>query len=296
MKLQDLPVLGAGIGHRREIHDGILASSDEVDFLEIIPEKYISASRTAMESLDKISGLFTVIPHGVSLSVGTAAPVSKTFLRSIDEICRRVKAPYYSDHLALTQTAGIDIGHLSPVPYNDETLGWVADNVNRVQDYLRLPFVIENITETHDIPGSTMNVAEFLHHVIDRTGCGMLFDVTNLYTNSVNHGFDALSFAREMPLHAVVQLHLAGGEWEGDRLIDSHSQPVPQKVWSLFEALLGDMPRLRGAVIERDGNYPEFGLLLQELRMVREVLAKSPTASEGAAARRSRLAQDALVA
>ncbi|RQR67728.1 DUF692 domain-containing protein [Burkholderia sp. Bp9126] len=264
--------LGAGLGYRREIHDGLMAARSEVDFLEIITEKYISASRRGKDQLVELAEDFTLIPHGVSLSVGSARPVSKTFLRGVKEICGLVDPPYYSDHLAVTQSAGIDIGHLSPIAYTEATLRHVVDNVNQVQDYLQLPFVIENITETHLIPGSTMPAPAFLCEVVRQTGCGMLLDITNLYTNSVNHGFDALAYAHQLPLKAVVQVHLAGGVWHNDVLLDSHSQAVPEQVWELFACLRPAM-HLKGAIVERDDNYPAFDALLDEVRMARSVMS-----------------------
>jgi uncharacterized protein len=270
--LSRLPHLGAGLGHRREIHDSILAAADQIDFLEVITEKYISASSRALDTLAGLADRFTLVPHGVSLSVGTAAPVSKTFLRGVKTVCELVRAPYYSDHLAVTQSAGIDLGHLSPLPYNAHTLAGVVDNIGRVQDFLDLPFVLENITETHLMPGSTMDSADFLHQVVERTGCGLLLDVTNLYTNSVNLAFDPMEYARRLPLHAVVQVHLAGGIWSRGKLIDSHSAPVPRQVWDLFEALL-PATRVKASLIERDDNYPDFAELLGELALARASMA-----------------------
>jgi hypothetical protein len=171
----------------------------------------------------------------------------------------------------VTQSPGIDIGHLSPISYNETTLRHVTDNINRIQDFLGLPFVLENITETHAIPGTTIDSADFIQSVVDKTHCGILLDITNLYTNSVNMRFDALAFSKRLPLHAVVQVHLAGGIWDGDKLIDSHSQPIPAKVWELFEKILPFM-QLKGALIERDDNYPDFSELLNEIRLAKKYM------------------------
>lgn len=269
-----IPHLGAGLGHRREIHDGILAAKDDIGFVEIIPEKYISASRRTLDALAALTESFVIIPHGVSLSVGTASPVSKSFLREIRRVCDIVSPPYYSDHLAVTRSAGVDIGHLSPLVYTKGHLAFVVDNIRRVQDAVGLPFVIENITETHQLPGSTMDTADFLGELVRRSGCGLLLDVTNLHINSVNLGFDAIDYARRLPLDAVVQLHLAGGIWDGSTLIDSHSEAVPEKVWELFEALLPEMPALKGVIIERDDNFPSFDHLLKEVRRIDRTLSR----------------------
>ncbi|OHU96989.1 hypothetical protein BIW53_03510 [Pseudoalteromonas byunsanensis] len=269
--IESLPFLGAGLGYRYQIHDDILANESEIDFLEIITEKYIGAPARTIDSLAEMAEKFTIIPHGVSLSVGSARKVSKTFLSNVKEVVDILNAPYYSDHLATTECPGIDLGHLSPIQYSEVTLKYTIDNINMVQDTLGIPFVIENITKTLEIPGSTMSEEEFLHQLVDKTGCGMLLDVTNLYTNSVNFGFDALERAKQLPLNTVVQAHLAGGIWHHGKLIDSHSEAIPNQVWQLFERLIPFMP-IKGALIERDDNYPDFNELLSEVRMSKDLL------------------------
>ncbi|MCJ8273177.1 MAG: DUF692 domain-containing protein [Psychrosphaera sp.] len=269
--LDSIPYIGSGLGYRYQIHEGILAHQDEIDFLEIVTEKYIHSSPRALDSLAEMAEKFTIIPHGVSLSVGSCKVVSKTFLHDVKEICDLVKPPYYSDHLAVTQSPGIDLGHLSPIVYNKENLARVIDSVNRVQDTLEIPFVIENITKTLIMPGSTMSEEEFLTHLVEATGCGMLLDVTNLYINSVNFDFDPLEKAKNLPLHAVVQAHLAGGFWHEGKLIDSHSETIPNQVWQLFEQLL-PLTQMKGALIERDDNYPDFEELLAEVHKSKTIL------------------------
>ncbi|MCG7563691.1 MULTISPECIES: DUF692 domain-containing protein [Pseudoalteromonas] len=269
-----LPFLGAGLGYRYQIHNDILANEDEIDFLEIITEKYIGTSPRSIDALTEMAEKFTIIPHGVSLSVGSARKVSKTFLSNVKDVVDILNAPYYSDHLATTECPGIDLGHLSPIQYNDVTLKYTVDNINMVQDTLGIPFVIENITKTLEIPGSTMSEEDFLHQLVDKTGCGMLLDVTNLYTNSVNFGFDAIERAKQLPLDAVVQAHLAGGVWHNGKLIDSHSESIPNQVWQLFEELIPLMP-IKGALVERDDNYPDFDELLAEVKKGKKLLSNT---------------------
>lgn len=267
-----IPFLGSGLGYRYQIHEKLLEHKSEVDFLEIITEKYISGPTRSLDALEKMADEFTIIPHGVSLSVGSARRTSKTFLSNVKTIVDMLNAPYYSDHLATTECPGIDLGHLSPIQYNEVTLLHTIDNINLVQDTLGIPFVIENITKTLEIPGSTMSEETFFHRLVEKTGCGMLLDVTNLYTNSVNFKFDPVERAKQLPLHAVVQAHLAGGVWHNGKLIDSHSESVPSQVWSLFEQLIPLMP-IKGALVERDDNYPAFEELLSEVAKSKSLLA-----------------------
>ena len=99
----------------------------------------------------------------------------------------------------------------------------------------------------------------------------MLLDVTNVYTNAMNHGFEAGAFLRRLPLEQVVQLHVAGGFWEDGQLIDSHSRPTPPEVWTLVDQVTAQAA-VRGILIERDENLPPLADLLPEVARARQSL------------------------
>ena len=73
-----------------------------------------------------------------------------------------------------------------------------------------------------------MPQTEFFTRLVTSTGCGVLLDLTNVYINSVNHGFDPLAFIRAMPTDHIVQTHLAGGFCSDGMMIDSHSEIVDE--------------------------------------------------------------------
>ena len=162
-----------------------------------------------LDQLREVVDAFPVIPHGLGLSIGTAGPIDKEYLDQIKRVSDLTRSPYYSDHLCMTRAAGIDLGQLAPLWFRDDVLRPTIDRVNEVQDELGKPLVLENVTYLFEILGADMSQAEFFHRLVDATGCGILLDVTNVYTNAVNHHFDPALFMAEMPLHSVVQVHLA---------------------------------------------------------------------------------------
>ena len=115
-----------------------------------------------------------------------------------------------------------------------------------------------------------MDEASFLAEVAQRTDCGLLLDVTNLYTNSINHGYDPVEFLDRLPLDRVVQLHFVGGHWQDGVLVDSHSHSTPDEVWKLIEAVMA-RTQVKGVVLERDENLPPFDELIAELEQVRRL-------------------------
>jgi len=130
--------------------------------------------------------------------------------------------------------------------------------------------ILENITYTVVLPGNEWSEAEFIAEVLERADCGLLLDVTNVFANSINHGYDARYFLRQLPLDRVVQLHFVGGKWEGGMFIDSHSHPTPSAVWALMKEVLACTP-VRGAILERDENLPGWESLGAELERARQL-------------------------
>jgi uncharacterized protein (UPF0276 family) len=271
-----IPVLGSGLGYRRELKDDILASRDAIDCLEVITEQFIGDRRFLTE-LEELCESFTVIPHGIGLSIGSER-LDREYLAQIRRISEVTASPYYSEHLAMTRAPGIDIGHLSPLWFNETVLAITIGNVRRVQDFLEKPLVLENVTYPFDIPGATMSQTEFFARLVEATGCGVLLDLTNVYINSVNHHFDPVAFLKAMPLDQVVQIHLAGGLLNDGMMIDSHSEEVDEHSWSLLDTLTKLIP-VRASILEHDANFPDtISVLLAQVARARVALSRTPPA------------------
>ncbi len=99
--------------------------------------------------------------------------------------------------------------------------------------------------------------------------------MTNLYINSQNFGFDWREFLDEIPLERVVQLHFVGSHKHGKHLIDAHSHKTENEIWQVFREVCARCD-VKGAILERDGNFPPFAEILEELNTARE-LSKSLT-------------------
>jgi uncharacterized protein (UPF0276 family) len=276
--ISDIPHLGSGLGYRRELKGAIIEAQQSIDFLEIVADQFMDHP-FELDELEELREIFPIIPHGVGLSIGTAAPLDQLYLRSIKQICDVTRAPYFSEHLAMTRVPGINIGHLSPLWFSEEVLATAIDNVRQVQDYLCKPLVLENVTYLFDIPKASMSQAQFFSRLVDASGCGILLDVTNVFVNSVNHHFDPVSFLQEMPLDNIVQIHLAGGYWSQGVLIDGHCKPVDEGSWTLLHTL-ADLIDIRGCILEQDDDFPDkISDLVSQIARAREIM------SNGAGAR-----------
>jgi hypothetical protein len=273
-----LPRLGVGLGFRRPLAGEILSHAAEIDFLEIISEHYLNPTGFEDRELRELGRRFQLIPHGLSLSPGTAEPVKKDYARAVGRLVDRVQAPWWSDHLAMTRSGRIDIGHLAPIPLTEEMLEIVCDNIKQARSEVAAPFIIENIAYTLRMPGAEMGEAEFLSRVVEATDSGLLLDLMNLHANSRNHGYDPYEFLAAIPLERVVQVHIIGGHYHHGVLIDSHSHRTPDEVWRLLE-FVARRTEIKAVLIEWDEEFPDFGVILEELAQAREVLSRRDEAT-----------------
>jgi len=262
--------LGAGVGYRSPYRADLFLNRSGIDFLEIIADHYMGTGRDAREELALLRAHFPLIPHGLNLSLGSAEGLDLPYAKAFTDLVNELHPPYWSEHLAMTRAAGIEIGHLAPLPFSHEAVETVCRNVNALRAMTDTPLILENITYTVELPGTQMTEAQFLGEIVERTGCGLLLDVTNLYTNAVNHGYDLDRFLDTAPLDHVVQLHFAGGFEAGGELIDSHSEATPPEVWELLEEVLRRAP-VKGVILERDENLPPFAEIEAEVMRAREI-------------------------
>ncbi len=264
------PALGFGLGLRPPHYAAILDGSPAVDWFEIITENYLVGGGRPLHYLDAIRARYPVVMHGVSLSIGSTAPLDLAYLSSVRRLAARCEPEWISDHLCWTGTDGTNLHDLLPLPYTEEALAHLCPRIARVQDLLGRPLVLENVSSYVSYTSSAMSEWQFLSALVERTGCRLLLDVNNVYVSSRNHGFDAREFLDGVPIDAVQQLHVAGHLDLGTHVIDTHDAPVRDEVWALY----GHALRRFGPVstlLERDDNIPPLEELVAELGRARAV-------------------------
>lgn len=267
-----LPNLGLGVGLRSTHFQHILAHGPGVDWFEVISENFIDNHGYARHVLETLAGRVPLVLHGVSLSIGSSDPLDLGYLAKLRQLAAEIRPAWVSDHLCWTGVASVNSHDLLPLPLTEDSLRHVAARVEQVQDYLGRPLILENPSTYMQFQQSSMPEWEFLGRLAERTGCGLLLDVNNVYVSAFNHGYDAADYIQRLPHKRIVQIHLAGPTDCGDYLIDSHDHPVPEPVWRLYALA----QRLTGGVatlLEWDGKIPAYPELLSELDKARTVLA-----------------------
>jgi uncharacterized protein (UPF0276 family) len=250
-----------GVGHRRPLDRWIRSRPPGLDCLELTAEHFFDAPERAAE----LGRLYPTMVHGLGLSLGSPGPLDPATLGSFARVAEAAGALWVSEHVAFTRTPDVDLGHLNPVRPDAESLAVLADHAMEVASVCRRPLILENITSHLRLEG-TMSEPEFLNRLCDRAGCGLLLDVTNLYINSRNHGFDPVRWLRELEPRRIVQLHVVGYSRRDGRFEDLHAEPAQNEILDLLEETLAYAP-VRAVIIERDENIPrELGSELEALR------------------------------
>jgi uncharacterized protein len=140
-----------------------------------------------------------------------------------------------------------------------------------VQEVLRRTVLIENVTRYLTWRESTVPEGAFIAEVARRTGCGILLDLNNIHVNAINFHLDPFDMLTAIPAACVAEIHLAGFDRIGRRLIDTHGQPVSSSVWGLYQWTV-DHIGPRPTLIEWDTNMPPLAELVEQARQADTVL------------------------
>lgn len=253
----NIPNLGIGIGLRIPHYDDILSQLPKIDWFEIISENFMVEGGKPLEYLDKILAHYPVVQHGVSLAIGSPDPLDFDYLKKLKALTRRTKTPWLSDHLCWGRLPGAHFHDLLPLPYTKEVINYVVERARIVQDYLELPFALENLSSYVAYNQDEMTEWEFYGTIVEKANIYMMLDVNNIYVSSRNHGFDPKDYYTNIPMDRVLQIHLAGHTDNGAYVLDTHDQPVRNEVWELY----GQVYPLTGGVstlLEWDENFISF--------------------------------------
>lgn len=259
--------VGIGVGLRSPHYSYILENRPKISWFEAISENYMGLDSLdggrPIQILEKVRENYPIVLHGVSLSIGSIDEINFKYLDRLRQLIERIHPLWVSDHICWTGVNGENLHDLMPLPYTEETVEHLTEKILKAQDFLKRPLVFENVSAYLSFKHSEMTEWEFLNEIVQRTGCGLLIDVNNVYVSSVNQNFDPVTYLSAIPKTSVAQIHLAGHTVSENCLIDTHDSPVSEKVWDLYGLaiqLYGNVPTL----IEWDDKIPDFSVLEAE--------------------------------
>ena len=266
----------AGIGLRQPHYEDLLAAAPPLGFVEVHSENFFGAGGAALGVLEAARAHWPVSLHGVGLSLGAAAGIDEEHLRRLVALARRIEPVRVSDHACFARAprrSGGPVVHgndLLPIAFTDASLAILAANVQRVQDHLQRPLLVENLSAYVRWADDRLSEPEFFNELVRRTGCGLLLDVNNLVVNALNTGADeagaaaaACRWVDAIGAAAVGEIHLAGYHAASDIVIDDHGSRVHAPVWQVYRHTLQRLG-LRPTLVEWDTDIPPLAVLLGE--------------------------------
>ncbi len=270
--------LGPGVGYKPQHLQGILNAPGDVSWIEIHAENYMGDGGRPLAQLRHLSERFAISVHGVGLSIGGEGRLDAGHLARLKHLLAWLSPASFSEHLAWSTHEGAFLNDLLPLPYTETTLIQVCDHIDEVQSVLGRQMLLENPSSYLAFSETTMSEVDFLREIGRRTGCGLLLDVNNVHVSAVNQQTSAEEYIRGFPLDLVGEIHLGGHETDLDDhaaplLIDSHSRPVADPVWALYEHVI-TIGGARPTLIEWDNDVPYWPVLAAEAALAAAILER----------------------
>ncbi|RAP33568.1 hypothetical protein DID80_07975 [Candidatus Marinamargulisbacteria bacterium SCGC AAA071-K20] len=268
----DIPNLGFGLGLRPIHFQDFIDNKPKVDWLEIISENFMIDGGRSLHHLDYFIDHYPIIPHGVSLSIGSVDPLDFNYLKKLKALIDKIDPPWFSDHICWTKIHGKNLHNLMPLPYTTDTINYVSEKIKIVQDYMERPFIFENVSSYVEFSGSQMPEWDFVSHVSEKADCGILLDINNIFVSGFNHDFDPKTYINNVPKDRVLQFHIAGHKDKGTYILDSHDHEIRDEVWDLYSWAAPQFGEV-SVLLERDDDIPPLPDLLDELIKAKQTYA-----------------------
>ena len=285
-----------GIGLRQPHYQALLAAPPRLAFVEVHSENFFADGGAPLAVLDEARQHWPVSLHGVGLALGSAAGLDEWHLQKLAALVQRIDPVRVSDHASFARAprgpggAVVHASDLLPLAFTRACLDVLVANVQRVQERIKRPLLVENLSAYLHWADDAIAEPEFFNQITQRSGCGLLLDVNNLVVNALNDGADeradegaderadesadgsaaenaavaaACRWVDAVRPESVGEIHLAGYHDAGDLFIDDHGSRVHAPVWRVFTHAaqrLGPRPTL----IEWDTNIPAPSVLLAE--------------------------------
>jgi uncharacterized protein len=275
-----------GVGWRQPHYAELLERRPDLGFLEVHSENFFADGGAALAVLHEARSHYAVSLHGVGLSLGSAAGLDPWHLDRLARLVERIDPVRVSDHASFArapQRQGGPVLHgndLLPLAFTRASLDIMVANVSQVQDRLKRPVLVENLSAYLRWVDADFSEPEFFNALVQRSGCGLLLDVNNLVVNALNEAApdpvrSACGWVDAIAHGAVGEIHLAGYQDMGDIVIDDHGSRVHEPVWQVYRHAvqrLGPVPTL----VEWDTDLPALDVLLDEARTAGELMRHAP--------------------
>lgn len=265
--------LGTGL---RSSHYSYLEQrpATEASWFEAASDEYLDTRGRPFEMLKMIRHDYPVAFHGLGMNLGCIDGVNLDYLRKLYNLMEQIEPFIISDHIGWTGYHNHNMHDLLPLPLTRESLQILGENIDFAQSHLKTTLLVENVSTYLNYRHNELTESEFMTELTRQTGCGLLLDLSSVYVNSQNYGYNPKTFLDNIPMDQVRQVHLGGPTNHGNFLVNTRAQEIPVPVWDLLNYIATKIRHLPIA-IERDVNIPAFNDLELEIIKASFILENS---------------------
>lgn len=270
-----------GIGYRKDFSDEFLQSTIlKPNFIEVAPENWMEIGGFWKQQLKKAIEKYPLFCHGLSLSVGSPEGIDVDFVKKVKQFLQDFQVSIYSEHLTFSKVDNAHLYDLLPIPFTQDAINRVVENIQQVQDLLGRRLILEN-GSYYTVLKAEMSEEDFINEIVSRSDCELLLDVNNVYVNAFNHQYSAENFITKLPLNKVKYIHMAGHLQVSESLIiDTHGSEIIDPVYDLFEFTMKNLKRDIPVLLERDFNIPNLSILQDEMNALMKIKMNALKKSE----------------
>ncbi len=271
----------AGVGLRHTHVQHFITDRPPTGWLEIHTENYLGGGGPRLHALDIIRQDYPLSCHGVGLSLGSANGLDADAVSRRVALINRLQPGLVSEHLAWSVHDGTYLNDLLPLPYTEESLAIMVNNIDHFQTALGREILVENPSAYVGFADSPIPEPDFLAELSRRSGCGVLLDVNNVHVTGHNAGLNAVAWIdallAQIAPERIGEIHIAGhmiAQLEGESvLIDDHGDVVSAAVWALLERALSQLGP-RPILVEWDTRIPPLETLLAEAHQADQMVGR----------------------
>lgn len=246
----------------------------DISWIEANTEDYLELTGRKVETLQTVRRDYPLALHGSSLNIGCPDGVNIRYLQKLRELVDRVEPLFVSDHLCWTGYAEVNLHSLLPMPYTEDSVQILVNNIDFVQNVLERPLLLENVSTYISYTDDTMHEWDFIKEVSVRSGCLLLLDLNTVYSNAHHHSYNPRYYLNHIPMERVAQIHASGPNEYGEILYSTKETQVPPQIWELLKIIAPEVKHLP-LLIERHEDNPELQSLQRDIAMAKHILENS---------------------
>ena len=205
----------------------------------------------AAKKIRTTCGHTPIVHHFSGVEPAGCRGIQQSTLERQNHISEHLEAHWCLEDIGIWSIAEHAIPYFTPPYLSEEVLEQTIDGVKRIQSISRIPFLAE-IPSCSFVAGE-LTLDDFLNRLVDATNCGIVLDVSHVFSYAIYSGRTPSVVLKQMPLDAAWEIHIAGGSvhpkhaW---RYRDTHSEPILDPICDLLSESIDECSNLRAVTYE----------------------------------------------